>query len=133
MDLQIDTTNLFKGLDLTKKNIQERAIEGMQKAADDLLKESKKLAPKKSGDLRMSAKVEVYVRGDTVTGEVVYTATSKTKSGWKYNYALKLHEMGKFKNPTTSGTSPKFLSRPLKAKYAKYMNDVASEIRRETS
>ncbi|NBI30777.1 HK97 gp10 family phage protein [Chengkuizengella marina] len=133
MDFQLDTSQLLRGLNLAEKNIRERAIDGMQKAADDLLKESQKLAPKKSGNLRMSAKVKVFVRGNTVTAEVIYTATTTTKSGWKYNYALKLHEMGKFKNPSTPGTTPKFLSRPLKAKYAKYMSDVANEIRRETS
>ncbi|MNP75327.1 hypothetical protein D3C76_1723720 [compost metagenome] len=89
----------------------------------------------------MTAGKDVQVNGDTVEGEVFYSATETDENGERVNYALITHELHSgdgfsgiaYKDPTTSGTIPKYLERPLKENAEEYRNIIADAIRKELS
>lgn len=128
--IEFEFETFFKALDGTKEDVLQSAIAGVSAATYDLLAESRDEAPLKKGTLRTTAGSSVEVDGNVVTGEVFYSATETTKSGERVNYAVILHEMGEFKNPTTPGTRPKWLERPLKRDAKKYNRMIASAIRK---
>lgn len=131
---EFDFSSLFKGIDFAESRIRDAAERGMHKVMDDLGAESKREAPRLSGNLRNSQHIEVRATRYSVVGEVSYTVVSKNKRGWGFNYALRLHDYPRqFKDPTTSGTRPKFLSGPLKARKQRYEEMIADEIRKELS
>lgn len=125
-----DFNIITKALDRTKAEVQASAVIGMQDATDDLLAKSRDEAPLKDGTLRMTAFSEVTTEGDEVVGSVNYSAVEESSGGERFNYALRVHEMGSFKNPTTPGTRPKFLERPLKANAKRYNRMLADAIRK---
>ncbi|MFR9710261.1 hypothetical protein ACL02P_12705 [Paenibacillus sp. MB22_1] len=128
--IEFEFDELFNGLDRSKKHVRESAKAGVTAAVYSLLDESRNEAPLDKGVLRTTAGTNIEVEGDTVTGEVFYSATETTKSGERVNYAVILHEMGEFKNPTTPGTRPKWLERPLKRDAKKYNRMIASAIKK---
>ncbi|WP_178023021.1 HK97 gp10 family phage protein [uncultured Paenibacillus sp.] len=128
--LEFDLSGAFKAFDKSVEDVLESAIIGVHDAVDDLLDKSRDEAPLKKGTLRTTAGSSVEVDGNVVTGEVFYSATETSKSGERVNYAVILHEMGEFKNPTTPGTRPKWLERPLKRDAKKYNRMIASAIRK---
>lgn len=128
----LDLQQIFKGIDFVSENVKHAAAWGMEKAVSELHWDSVFLAPILTGELRSKSTFEVKVNGFSVSGEVVYSAIKKSKSGWAYNYALRLHEYpGQYKDPSRPGTRPKFLSGPLKANRAKYNQMIVDEIRKE--
>lgn len=134
MKMEFDFDTFFKGLDWSKRAVRDGAKEGMHDATDHLLATSRNLAPLKKRTLRSSAGKNVDATEAGVTGEVTFSATEQSKSGELVNYALITHELGEsFKNPTTPGTQPKYLERPLKENADKYMQMVADAIRKELS
>lgn len=129
---ELDLSQVFRGIDFASERVRDAAARGMEKAMEELQWDSVHLAPILTGDLRSSAKVEVTVSGYRVSGEVSYSVIKTNKRGWSFNYALRLHEFpGQYANPSKSGTRPKFLSGPLKAKRAIYQQMIADEIRKE--
>lgn len=128
--IEFDLSGAFKAFDKSVEDVLESAIIGVHDAVDDLLATSRDEAPLKKGTLRTTAGSSVEVDGNVVTGEVFYSATETSKSGERVNYAVILHEMGEFKNPTTPGTRPKWLERPLKRDAKKYNRMIASAIRK---
>jgi hypothetical protein len=78
----------------------------------------------------MTAGKEVVNRNGQIYGEVFFSATETGASGARFNYALRVHEMGEYKNPTTPGTRPKFLTRPLRTNERLYKRFIADAIRR---
>lgn len=128
--IEFDLSGAFKAFDKSVEDVLESAIVGVHDAVDDLLDKSRDEAPLKKGTLRTTAGSNVEVDGNVVTGEVFYSATETSKSGERVNYAVILHEMGEFKNPTTPGTRPKWLERPLKRDAKKYNRMIASAIRK---
>lgn len=128
--IEFDFTTLFKTMDKTVNDVQEGAIIGVQDAVDDLLAASRDEAPLKEGTLRMTAFGEVQADDKGVTGSVYYSAVNQSERGERYNYALRLHEMESFKNPSTPGTRPKFLERPLKANAKRYNGMIVKAIRK---
>lgn len=125
-----DFSMVAKALDRTVAEVEESAVVGVHDATDDLLTQSREEAPLDKGTLRMTSGKDVTVDGGVVSGEVFFSATEQSKSGGRYNYALRVHEMGEFKNPTTPGTRPKYLERPLKANAKRYNGMIASAIRK---
>lgn len=126
-----DFNTVIKALDRTKLDIQASAIIGVQDAVDDLLAESRDEAPLDEGTLRMTAFNEVKIADNgEVIGTVIYNAVNESETGERANYALILHEMGRFKNPTTPGTRPKYLERPLKKNAKRYNRMIATAIRK---
>lgn len=129
---ELDLSQVFRGIDFTSKKVMDAAAVGMEKAMKALEKDSNELAPELSGNLRKASTVTVMVNGYSITGEVSYVVISENKRGWRYNYALRLHEYPRhFANPSTPGTGPKFLARPLKARRKHYEQIIAAEIARE--
>ncbi|WP_068616592.1 hypothetical protein [Paenibacillus tuaregi] len=125
-----DSSVLVITLDRTKGKTREAGVIGMQDATDDLLLKSRDEAPMEEGVLRLTAFSEVTASEDKVTGSVNYSAVNQSADGRRYNYALRTHEMGTFKNPSTPGTKPKYLERPLKANIKRYTHMISSTIRK---
>lgn len=120
---------------LTKKvsAVEQAAENAMYDNMTDLLKKSTNLAPLDKGTLRNTSWIEVGREGSVVEGSVYYSVSEadEKRGGGHYNYALLMHEMGeRYKNPTTPGTQPKFLSEPLKANAAAYTEHVADAVRK---
>lgn len=125
MSIEFDMSGFVKDLSISKSQLLKAVAEGIQDSTDHLLIASTNEAPLDKGILRMTAGQEVKTDGDTVTGEVFFSAVEDGGAG-RYNYALRVHEMGEYKNPTTPGTKPKFLSRPLQTNsdlYRKFISD----------
>lgn len=131
MSLNINSSAFLKQLDLLNERAVQAAERGIIKAMDELESESDRLAPKKSGKLRKSRRIEVETKtGLRITATVSYSAVNPSKSGYQFNYALFLHEVADF-DPTTPGTGPKFLERPLKAKSRRFIKIIADEVKKE--
>jgi hypothetical protein len=129
---EFNLSEVFKGFDFVSDNVLDAAARGMEKAMEALHRDADVLAPELKGELRKSSTHSVTVTGYSIVGEVMYSAISTNKRGWRYNYALRLHEYPRqFVDPTIPGTGPKFLSRPLKAKRKKYEQIIAEEIAKE--
>lgn len=132
MSMELNAGAFLKQLDLLNERALKAAERGVQRAAEELGNESDKLAPKgKTGKLRKSRRVDVETKtGLRITATVSYSAINPMKSGYQFNYALYLHEVADF-DPSTAGTGPKFLERPLKAKSRRFMKIIADEVRKE--
>lgn len=130
MDFNMDATQLYRFLERQRETVIEAAISGVHDATDHLLATSRDIAPLKTGTLRMTAGKEVKVKDGQVYGEVFYSATEEGRSGARFNYALRVHEMGAYKNPTTPGTRPKFLSQPLRTNQRLYQRMINDSVRR---
>lgn len=133
MSIEFDFSAFERSLDEARKRIISAAKKGVVDAVDALLADSRDEAPLDTGTLRATAGRSVEVDGDVVTGTVAYSVTELSQSGERVEYALRLHEMGEYKNPTTAGTRPKFLERPLKVNARKYRQMIADTIRKELS
>lgn len=135
--IEFDVKEFAGGLALTKEALVKAAEVGVHDATDSLLETSREFAPLDEGTLRMTAGKNVTTNGDVVEGEVFYSATETGKSGERVNYALITHELHsgdgfsgiRFKDPTTPGTTPKYLERPLKQNSDEYREMIAKAIR----
>ncbi|WP_028560845.1 hypothetical protein [Paenibacillus pinihumi] len=130
MSITFDTKGFTAAVAITQKKAAAAAKDGMHDAMDNLLRRSRELAPLDKGILRMMAWSEVTESDGVVTGEVYYSVVENNGNG-RFNYALRTHEMGEFKNPTTPGTQPKYLERPLKENAERYRDEIAAAIRKE--
>ncbi|RAU96838.1 hypothetical protein [Paenibacillus sp. YN15] len=132
MSLTFDDTAFLRMLDVTEKNVRRAVRNGLGDAADALLHDSRNLAPLDKGTLRSTAWSGVDEEGTEITGVVTYSVTEQSASGERFNYALYQHELGEsYADPTTPGTQPKFLERPLKQNYDRYMRIATDQIRKE--
>lgn len=133
MSIEFDFSAFERMLGATEKNVMSAAESGMGEAAGALLNDSRNLAPLDKGTLRQQAWSEVTEEGGVIAGEVYYSVTEQGESRNRGNYALYQHELAPYDNPTTPGTGPKFLERPLKQNYDQYMKIAADTIRKELS
>lgn len=125
-----DMSAFDKGLEALEKRTRTAARDAITDVTYDLLKESVNLAPLDKGVLRQ-AWAEFDSTATAETGEVYFSAVEKEGKD-RVNYALIVHEMGEaFKNPTTPGTQPKFLERPLKENADDYVRRMAEIMRKE--
>lgn len=137
--MEFDFSGFLAMMDIRKREVQEGAKVGMHDAMDDLLRVSRDLAPLDKGQLRRTSGKNVEATLTGVTGEVYFNATEMDKHGNVINYALITHELhsgdgysgSRFKNPTTPGTQPKYLERPLKERADRHKQMIADGIRRE--
>jgi len=125
--IDFDYSEVMAGLERKLSQIEAAAKREMGDCMDDLLAESTNIAPLDKGTLRGSARAEVDSDGKSVSGAVYYNAV-ESGAGGRFNYALKVHEMGEYKNPTTPGTRPKFLSEPMKKNAETYRQRIANAI-----
>ncbi|MDQ0168774.1 HK97 gp10 family phage protein [Paenibacillus tundrae] len=130
MAFEFDTKTLFAGLGASTVSATNAAVEGMHDATDDLLFRSREEAPLDKGTLRETSGKNVEVTPTKITGEVYFSATETGKAGDRVNYALIVHEMAAFKNPTTPGTKPKYLEDPLTQHANEYKRLIADAIRK---
>ncbi|MEK5418217.1 hypothetical protein [Paenibacillus sp. FSL L8-0708] len=130
MDFRMETAALRQFLERQKTRVLDGATIGLHDATDHLLAASRNEAPLDTGTLRMTAGKKVANENGRIYGEVFYSATETGPSGARFNYALRVHEMGEYKNPTTPGTRPKFLSRPLRTNERIYKQFIADAVRR---
>ena len=133
MGIEFNASGLRAFLERQSQRVLDGALSGLHDATDHLLAKSRDIAPLDTGTLRMAAGKEVVNRNGQIYGEVFYSATNQSRSGVRFNYALRVHEMGAYKNPTTPGTRPKFLSSPLQTNERLYQRMVADGIRRALS
>jgi len=124
--IDFDISGVMAGLERKFLQIEAAAKHEMGECMGDLLAESSEIAPLDKGVLRGSAWQDVSSDNGTITGSVSYWA--EEKDGARFNYALKVHEMGEYKNPTTPGTRPKFLSEPMKKNADTYKQRIADAI-----
>lgn len=129
MDFELKVDELHRFLEAKRGMMVEAAVSGLHDATDMLLAHSREVAPIDTGTLRMTAGKDVTVEGGTAYGEVFYSATEVGASGVRFNYALRTHEMGTYKNPTTPGTRPKYLSQPLKTNKRLYIQAINDAVR----
>lgn len=130
MSIEFDVGGFFKALDFSKDNVQAAAIIGMDDATDELLYRAREEAPLDKGTLRETSGKRVTASMTGVTGEVYFNATERGGRGDRVNYALIVHEMDTFKNPTTPGTKPKYLEDPLTQNASLYQRMIADAIRK---
>ncbi|MEC0167856.1 hypothetical protein [Paenibacillus graminis] len=130
MDFSADASSLYRFLAQQESAVIAAAISGLHDATDRLLADSRNEAPLKTGTLRMTAGKKVVNENGQIYGEVFYSATETGQTGVRFNYALRVHEMGEYRNPTTPGTRPKFLSRPLQTNERLYQRFINDAIRR---
>lgn len=128
--ITIDFGTFTVATDAAVRNAKEGAKNGVERATEHLFRKAEELAPLKKGTLRASERMGISEDGGTISGEVTFGVTEVDEKGNRFNYALKLHEMGEFKNPTTPGTHPKFLERPLKENVDDFKRMIAEEIRK---
>ena len=121
------TKSLFRvlGANKTQKALAKKSSEyqrglkrGVTKASFYLLRESLKLTPVDTGNLKRSGQVRVEGSGFNVEGKVVFTA----------EYSLVVHEMvgANFKAP---GTQAKFLEQPARTERPKLKQIIRDELR----
>jgi len=136
-----DFSDIRNSLATLERKMIEGAIEGMGDAVDELLRDSLELAPLDKRTLRDSAKGNVSGENGDVVGTVTYSATELDARGNRVNYALITHELGSsenmsafaFKNPSTPGTRPKYLERPLYNNAERYKQKMSDGVRRRLS
>lgn len=129
MAFSADVSGLYRFLAQQEAKVIAGAMSGLHDATDHLLAVSRNEAPLKTTTLRVTAGKTVKNENGRIYGEVFYSATEES-GGVRFNYALRVHEMGEYKNPTTPGTRPKFLSRPLRTNERLYQRFVTDAIRR---
>lgn len=135
--IEFDISAFVDGLTRSASNVRKSAKIGVGDATEHLLAASTDLAPMKKGTLRGSSGMQVDESGGVIEGEVTFSATETDKNGERANYALITHELHsgdgfsgvRFKDPTTPGTQPKYLERPLKENAEKYRDMIADAIR----
>ncbi|MNN60659.1 hypothetical protein D3C81_1758560 [compost metagenome] len=120
-------------MDNHSQKIIDGAVSGLHDATDHLLAKSREIAPLDTGTLRMTAGKEVVNRNGQIYGEVFYSATNQSRSGVRFNYALRVHEMPLYRNPTTPRTRPRFLTSSLQIGERLYKQYIADGIRRALS
>ncbi|MHA7964967.1 hypothetical protein ACX93W_12560 [Paenibacillus sp. CAU 1782] len=125
-----DTHDFTKGLETLEQRITEGAARGLYDFTQMVHDASRQLAPNDKGTLRRESWTEYSETPTTLSSEIHFSVSEKDANGKAFDYALKLHEMGEYKNPTTPGTQPKFLERPLKENAHKLTEYVAAEIRK---
>lgn len=130
MTVEFEMDGFFKALDFSKVNVQAAAKLGMDDATDELLFRAREEAPLDKGPLRQTSGKRVTVSPTGVSGEVYFSAVEKGSGGSRVNYALIVHEMGGYQNPTTPGTKPKYLEDPLTQHAALYQRLIADAIRK---
>ena len=111
--------DVLRNFDKVIDKMEKRAEKVVYEVAADLLNESNKLTPFDKGNLRKSGKARMIQRGRRPIARVSY-------GDGRVGYAAAVHEINKnYKEP---GTGWKYLERPLKQNYNKYIKDIRRRI-----
>lgn len=124
----------FRGYQRRLENaIDEGARNGTHDVLDEWKREATDLAPLKKGTLRRSIKTKVSGNGADITG-AISASVIESRNGRRFDYAAYLHDVypqkhgESFKNPTTSGTIPRFIDKPLEDNAENWAADIEREI-----
>ncbi|WP_141500966.1 HK97 gp10 family phage protein [Paenibacillus luteus] len=113
--------------------VDEGAKNGTHDVLDEWKREATDLAPMEYGTLRRSIKTDVSGRGENVDGSIS-ASVIESRNGRRFDYAAYLHDVypqrhgDSFKNPTTSGTIPKFIDKPLEDNAERWAADIEREV-----
>jgi len=110
-----------KFIKIVNDAIPSAGAEGLKKAAAYLLRDAileKPTAPKKTGNLRRTQKVEKPIMKPDISIE----------AGFAADYAAAVHEMSDTNNFTEPGSGPKYLESKMIRNKEKYMKKAADEI-----
>jgi hypothetical protein len=120
-----------------QQRLEDAIDEGSRIGTGDVLDEWKReatdLAPMEYGTLRRNIKTEIDDRGETVTG-TISASVIESRNGRRFDYAAYLHDVypqkhgETFKDPTTAGTIPRFIDKPLEENAEKWAADIEREI-----
>jgi len=117
---EINLTQLAIILLDASKDVEDVAEQALNVSAEDLLSDSKELAPLDEGGLRENGSVEpAQKQGDEIVAKV----------GYSKEYALRMHE--DYYNPQHAGTGRKYLEKPTRKngqKYADYLAEKMGEV-----
>jgi hypothetical protein len=111
------------------KQVFDESVEAMHDVTDDLLRESRDLAPIDKSTLRKTSFKSVEKEGEAIVGIVSYGIKEEDNEGGHFNYALLMHESRDY-TPSTPGTGPKYLERPYKKNLNRYQQWLADAIKR---
>lgn len=108
---------------------------GLEDVMDDWKRLSTDLAPlsEHGGTLRRGIYKEVDEESGELTGAISVTAV-ESRNGKTFDYATHIHDVfphKTFKHPTTAGTIPKFLDKPLEENGKQWIRDIEKAIRAE--
>jgi hypothetical protein len=119
------------------RRLTEAAEQGTRNGLGDVMDEWKRLsadlAPLDKGTLRRGIHTEVDAETGKMTGAISVTAVERN-GGRNFDYATYIHDVfpkQSFANPTTAGTIPKFLDKPLEQNAERWKRDIEDEIRAE--
>lgn len=121
MTLTFDINNFTSSMTKIANNVNKCGVTAMQDCVDDLARISSNIAPIDKSSLRKSHKKSVKQQGDTVVGEVSFSAYGRGN----FNYAIAMHEWSY--TPSQAGSfngyavGAKYLERPLKGESEKYL------------
>lgn len=120
-----------------QRRLEDAIDEGSRIGTGDVLDEWKReatdLAPMEFGTLRRNIKTEITDRGKTIDGNIS-ASVIETRNGRRFDYAAYLHDDypkqhgESFANPTTAGTIPRFIDKPLEDNAEKWAADIEREI-----
>lgn len=136
MSLEFDISDFLIKAQSNVTNVMQAGKVGVQDSIDDLARIATNIAPIDKGTLRRTVDTKAKASGDSVIGEVSFSAVETSKRG-RFNYALWTHEMT-YKLGEQSKAAPgvdgysvgnKYLSRPLYGEQSKYWKWVADSIR----
>ncbi|WP_052723761.1 HK97 gp10 family phage protein [Paenibacillus wulumuqiensis] len=116
--------------------VEDGSKRGMEDALDEWKRRATDLAPLKTGNLRRNITAETKKQGDQVVGELSVTAVT-TRGRRRFDYATYIHDVyptrhgESFKNPTTSGTIPRFIDKSGEQVEDKFRKDIEASIKSE--
>ncbi|NHN31132.1 HK97 gp10 family phage protein [Paenibacillus agricola] len=113
--------------------LEQGARNGTADVLDEWKRESVDLAPLEFGALRRGIDTNTEQSGSKLGGVITSSAVSK-KGRKRFDYATYIHDRfprTSFKSPTTPGTIPKYLDKPLADNGAKWAKMIEAEMKAE--
>lgn len=130
MRFNVDDTEFQMRMGQIEKSVFRNLEAAMNDAVDDLVRISSAIAPVETGTLRRSWQRDVKaVLGESIIGEVSYSAVSYSPGYGRFNYAIWTHEATYKLGPRSAASSGtdgysvgnKYLTRPLYGEARKYL------------
>jgi hypothetical protein len=120
------------------QRLSNAAGDGARRGLEDIMDEWKAdavdLAPLEHGTLRRGIHTDVDAESGKLTGAISATAVERSAGG-TFDYAEYIHDIypqvhGKtFKKPTTAGTIPEFLDKPMEENGERWKRELEAAIR----
>ncbi|WP_029100214.1 hypothetical protein [Brevibacillus thermoruber] len=130
---ELDLSRFQRALEQAPETVFTAAKRGMHDALDDWKREATDVAPFAKGTLRRGINPgDIEQNEEGLIGEITAVAVESSPKGSRFNYAYYLHEVkGEIKNPTTPGTTAKFLDEPAEKHGKRWVRMIEDEIEAE--